>query len=53
MLTKTPSTLKKQGYNDVADGSMGCSNGRKSQSMKDRRDESEGEDSQRKAQVLR
>lgn len=33
---------KKQGYNDRLDESLGARNGKKSQSMKDRRDESEG-----------
>jgi hypothetical protein len=31
----------KQGYNDRLDDSLGAKNGKKSQSMKDRRDESE------------
>lgn len=33
---------KKQGYNARLDDSLGSKNGKKSQSMKDRRDESEG-----------
>tara|TARA_E500000318_G_C3547242_1_gene207267 strand:- start:728 stop:943 length:216 start_codon:yes stop_codon:yes gene_type:complete len=32
--------MKKQGYNDRLDDSLGAKNGKKSQSMKDRRDES-------------
>ena len=32
----------KQGYNDRLDESLGARNGKKSQSMKDRRDESKG-----------
>ena len=34
--------MKKQGYNARLDESMGARNGKKSQSMKDRRDESKG-----------
>jgi len=34
--------MKKQGYNDRLDESLGMRNGEKSQSMKDRRDESKG-----------
>ena len=33
---------KKQGYNSRLDESLGAKNGKKSQSMKDRRDESKG-----------
>jgi hypothetical protein len=33
--------MKKQGYNDRLDDSLGAKHGKKSQSMKDRRDESE------------
>lgn len=34
--------MKKQGYNARLDESMGMRNGKKKQSMKDRRDESKG-----------
>jgi len=34
--------MKKQGYNSRMDESLGAKNGKKSQSMKDRRDESKG-----------
>ena len=34
--------MKKQGYNDRLDDSLGSKNGKKTQSMKSRRDESEG-----------
>jgi hypothetical protein len=34
--------MRKQGYNDKLDESMGARNGKKSQSMKDRRNESKG-----------
>ena len=34
--------MKKQGYNSRLDESLGARNGKKSQSMKDRRDESKG-----------
>lgn len=34
--------MKKQGYNDRLDESLGSKNGKKTQSMKSRRDESEG-----------
>ena len=36
------SPLHKQGYNDRLDESLGAKNGKKSQSLKDRRDESKG-----------
>jgi ribosomal protein L25 (general stress protein Ctc) len=39
---KSPAKKKKQGYNARLDDSLGSKNGKKSQSMKDRRDESEG-----------
>lgn len=38
----SPMNMKKQGYNARLDDSLGSKNGKKSQSMKDRRDESEG-----------
>ena len=34
--------MKKQGYNARLDDSLGAKHGKKSQSLKDRRDESEG-----------
>ena len=34
--------MRRQGYNDKLDETMGARNGKKSQSMKDRRDESKG-----------
>ena len=39
---KSPTTMKKQGYNARLDDSLGAKNGKKKQSMKSRRDESEG-----------
>ena len=39
--SKKPMAKKKQGYNDRLDDSMGARNGKKSQTEKDRRDESE------------
>jgi len=39
---KSPTTMKKQGYNSRLDDSLGAKNGKKKQSMKSRRDESEG-----------
>tara|TARA_R100001163_G_C5033860_1_gene173469 strand:+ start:126 stop:896 length:771 start_codon:yes stop_codon:yes gene_type:complete len=38
----SPANMKKQGYNARLDDSLGAKHGKKSQSMKDRRDESEG-----------
>jgi hypothetical protein len=40
--SKTPTKMKKQGYNARLDDSLGAKNGKKKQSMKSRRDESEG-----------
>lgn len=39
-ICKNPGIMKKQGYNSRLDESLGARNGNKSQSMKDRRDES-------------
>jgi len=41
-MKKEKSVMKKQGYNDKMDESLGSRHGKKSQSMKDRRDESKG-----------
>ena len=41
-IKKSPTKMKKQGYNARLDDSLGAKHGKKSQSLKSRRDESEG-----------